>query len=93
MVVHPPLGPIARFIAWAAAFLAMPGRIKMLAEARGADSDKRPVCTSCGQGRIGNLQAIPGESNYSAGTCDKCGIRFYVAANGSGLNGLYPPSR
>ena len=85
---HPPLGLLARVFGWFSDLAKAPGRIRVLAEQKAAESDPRRVCPSCGKGRIGDLTRIANDANWCAGTCDACGKRFYVAQHGGELGGL-----
>lgn len=85
-----PLGLVAKLLRWTQDFVAMPGRVRRLAEGVEEDRDKRPKCTSCGAGRVGELFRIPREHNYNGGTCDRCGRKFYVSVQGGAPGGLLP---
>lgn len=87
----PPLGMIAKTGLWLKDFAAMPERIRLLAEGLAADRDPRPICQSCGVGRVGQLTSIKGSSyrDYTVGTCGACATRFYVGDTGA-LEGLAP---
>lgn len=82
--VTPPIGAFVKFFGWFADFLAMPGRVKMLADGLKASGDVRTRCTSCADGRVGDLEDV--ETSYlgsTRGTCDRCGKRWLLRANGA----------
>lgn len=91
---HAPIGSIAKFFGWFVDFVKMPGRIALLAEAKAADRDPRPVCKSCGKGRVGGLFALQAKQYYDAtigGTCEQCGQRWAFGSYGA-LEGLLGPA-
>lgn len=74
---HPPLGLLAKIGRWLVDAAKAPGRIRVLAEDAAADRDKRPVCRSCGAGRIGDTKAISSSGFIGVyGVCDGCGTRW-----------------
>lgn len=79
----PPLGPIAKLLRWSADFVAMPSRIRVIAGDVAADRDPRPVCLSCGEGRVGSVKREPTNGfDRIVGTCEKCGAGWILAKGG-----------
>jgi len=87
MVHHVPIGIFARIGRWFADFMAVPGRIRKLAEQGEFESDKRLVCTSCGTGHVGNFRKVPaGEwGPNTVGACDNCKTQWVVNDAGTRL--------
>lgn len=78
-----PVGIIAKVALWLKDFALMPGRIRVLAEAAEGDRDARPICTSCGTGRVGDLERLSNPGWYRdrvVGTCSE--LRNALVGNG-----------
>lgn len=69
----------------------MPQRLSAL-ERRPPSPDPRPVCTSCGTGRVSSVSKL-GDGLYSAinGRCDQCGARWQVSPDGARLQYFQGP--
>lgn len=72
-----PLGRIAKAAAWLKAFAAMPEAIAAMLKAQAAEFDPRPVCLTCGKGRVAYTLSRPrsldrGVFRTRYGRCEAC---------------------
>lgn len=79
---------------WIKDLAVLPGRVKAIENATKAQTDPRPGCTACGQGRVSVTKVQPTEMGFpfTIGACDNCGSRWSMSPNGEKLNRLAYPS-
>lgn len=82
MPSQPPVSRFSKIRTWISDLLAMPRRVRRIAHAMDQGRDPRPVCRSCGSGRIGSLRTSSDIFVVSVGACSKCGAQFSVDQNG-----------
>lgn len=86
--VTPPIGLIGKAFGWLRDLAAMPGRVRLLAEAVEKDNDGRLRCTSCKDGRVGDLKKHPTVAMGMLGTCSRCGTIWQIS-KANGLVAIY----
>jgi hypothetical protein len=76
---HAPVSFFLKIARWIGDFIAVPGRLRRLAEATEADADVRLKCMSCGTGRVGEIRThvVDAYSGY-AGRCADCRTWWWV---------------
>jgi hypothetical protein len=90
---HMPLGVLGKIVQWLKDFFLMPGRVRRIAETAETDSDKRPVCMSCGKGMVATMKTWE-TVNYqlmTLGVCENCKQNWIISADGRKLERLCGP--
>jgi hypothetical protein len=84
----PSFGAVAKIFTWVADLFAMPGRVKLLAEATKSQTDPRPICVKCGVGRVAFDATVRNQSNRQmyVGKCTGCSQSWYTSADGRTLH-------
>ncbi len=83
MPSQPPVSRFFKIKVWISDVIAVPRRVRRIAHALDQERDPRPICRSCGSGRIGSLRPSRDIFVVSIGACSKCGAQFSVDENGA----------
>jgi hypothetical protein len=82
-------GPIAKAYRWCNEILNAPNEIRALKAMIASQNDPRPICTSCGTGRVGlNMNSPLSVPPLGYGSCDECQSLWTLTPDGTKLKAL-----